>query len=181
MPCACQIHTSLQNLQRVSVFPTFHLLYHTIRCPLWPELNAYQRQFMYYFIVKNRLRLFNSPAPQSWGEGFLFSLSSCIIVSWISYRKSLQTIMKKLNIPSIPDPLRCETLTKWSIAAILLTVVPCISSGILIFIALFLKAVTAMMAFGAISNISTIIFCATLSVPHFLMKWNLRSVSPSKK
>ena len=56
-----------------------------------------------------------------------------------------------------------------------------ISSGILISIVLFLKAVTAMMAFGATSTISTTISCVMLSALPFLMKWNLNLVLLSRK
>ena len=75
--------------------------------------------------IKNRLRLFNSPAPQSWGVGFLFVTISCIIVLWMFYNRFLLTIMKKLNILFIPEKLRWKISIRWFIALIHLSVVPC--------------------------------------------------------
>ena len=100
-------------------------------------------------LTKNRLRLFNSPAPQSWGMGFSFSSFSCIIDIWISYKESLLTIMNKLNILFIPDLLRWKTLKKWLNVVILLLVVPCMAALTAVNLSSFLFVATAVSALPA--------------------------------
>lgn len=105
-------------------------------------------------IIKNRLRLFNSPAPQSWGGwGFLFVTFSFIIVLWISYKKFLLTIMKKLNILFIPENLRWKILIRWSTVVILLLVVPCTHALLAEILNLSLSAATVVFAPLAETNI----------------------------
>ena len=103
--------------------------------------------------IKNRLRLFNSPAPQSWGDrGFSFVTFSCIIDLWISYKESLQTIMKKLNILFIPEKLRWKISIRWSTAVILLLAVPCTVVRTAGTSNSFLSAVTAVFALHVATN-----------------------------
>lgn len=100
-------------------------------------------------LTKNRLRLFNPPAPQSWGMGFSFSSFSCIIDIWISYKESLLTIMNKLNILFIPDLLRWKILKKWLNVVILLLVVPCMAALTAVNLSSFLFVATAVSALPA--------------------------------
>ena len=77
---------------------------------------------------------FNSPAPQSWGEGFSISLLSLIMITWISYRLSLLIIMKKSFIPAILVLSRLKISTRWLIAVIPLLVelcMPALTAGFL--------------------------------------------------
>ena len=103
--------------------------------------------------IKNRLRLFNSPAPQSWGVGFLFVTISCIIVLWMFYNRFLLTIMKKLNIFFIPEKLRWKISIRWFIVVIHLSVVPCMAVLTAGNLNLFLSAVIAVSALPAATNI----------------------------
>ena len=58
---------------------------------------------IFYKKVSSTLQL---PCPSFLRGGFLFLSFSFIIESWISYKRSLQIIMKKLNILFIPELLR---------------------------------------------------------------------------
>ena len=77
--------------------------------------------------IKNRLRLLNSPAPQSLrGKGFLFLPFSFIIVLWIYSKTFLLIITKKFNILSILDLLLLKTSSRWFIVGIHPMAVPCL-------------------------------------------------------
>lgn len=104
-------------------------------------------------IVKNRLRLFNSPALNHEELGLSFCYISFIIVLWISYKKILLTIMKKLNKPFILEKLRWKILTRWWTVMILLLVVPCTHALLAEILNLSLSAVPVIFASLAETNI----------------------------
>ena len=108
----------------------------------------------FFFFIKVKIKMVCFSVPSSFLRGgFLFLSFSFIIESWISYKRSLQIIMKKSNILFIPDLLRWKILIRWSTVVILLMVVPCMAVSTAEISSLFLSVVTAVSALPAVINI----------------------------